>query len=86
MVYIIKCISGIHSRDDFQIKSGQELEVSKEIYDYFNNNRGGSGHFNFITRGTDKKVSRPTPEPEEVKEQEDKKEVKVTKKSVKKDS
>lgn len=76
MVYIIKCVSGNHSKDDFQIKEGQELEVSKEIYDYFNNNRGGSGHFNFITKGAKKKASVKAPKPVEVKVEEDKKETK----------
>lgn len=60
MTYIIKCIAGIHSKGDFMIKGGQELEVSKEIYDYFNNNYGPSGNFNFKTTGTIKKVSRVT--------------------------
>ncbi len=83
MVYIIKCISGSHSKDEFQIREGQELEVSKEIYDYFNNNRGGSGHFNFITKGAKKKAPVKAPEPVEVKVEEDKKE---TKKSAKKNS
>ncbi len=83
MVYIIKCVSGNHSKDAFKIKAGQELEVSKEIYDYFNNNRGGSGHFNFITKDAKKKAPVKAPEPVEVKVEEDKKEIK---KSVKKDS
>lgn len=50
MIYIIKCISGIHSSGDFLIKGGQEVEVSKDTYDYFNNTFGTSGNFNFITK------------------------------------
>ena len=56
MTYIIKCIAGIHSRNDFSIKAGQEKEVSKEIYDYFNNTFGASGKFNFATKGEAKKA------------------------------
>ena len=81
MTYIIKCISGIHSRADFLIKGGQELEVSKEIYDYFNNRFGASGNFNFITKGVEKKVTAKKVETKV----EDVKEVKVTKKVPKED-
>ena len=65
MLYTIKCLVGIHSKDDFKIKAGQELEVSKEIYDYFNNAYGASGKFNFATKETPKKA--PAPKKEEVK-------------------
>ena len=56
MTYTIKCISGIHSTADFVIKGGQEKEVSKEIYDYFNNRFGASGSFNFSVKDTPKKA------------------------------
>jgi len=78
MTYIIKCISGIHSKDDFLIKAGQEAEVSKEIYDYYNNTFGSSGKFNFATKAA---VKKPAVKKEEVKVDE----VKVTKAVSKKD-
>lgn len=56
MIYTIKCISGIHSKGDFLIKGGQEMEVSKEIYNYFNNTFGTSGRFTFSTKEAPKKV------------------------------
>ena len=58
MTYTIKCLTGIHSKDDFTIKGGQELEVTKEIYDYFNNTYGASGRFSFKTTGATKKATR----------------------------
>jgi len=71
MTYIIKCITGTHSRGDFSITAGQALEVNKETYDYFNNNFGPTGYFNFETKGTKatKKVEKPV--------EEEKKEVKT---------
>ena len=79
MTYIIKCLSGIHSRGDFSIRGGQELETTKEIYDYFNNTYGNSGRFNFATKNGTKK---PAPVVE-VKEEEvkPKADIKVEKKS-----
>jgi len=55
MTYFIKCLVGIHSKDDFTIKAGDEKEVSKEIYDYFNQYFGASGNFNFKTSGDNAK-------------------------------
>ena len=55
-MYKIKCIKGIHSKDEFLIKAGEEKEVSKEIYDYYNNNFGASGNFNFTNIEGPKKV------------------------------
>ena len=57
MTYTIKCIAGIHSIGDFEIRSGQEKGVSKEIYDYFNNRFATSGNFNFVTKDSVKKVN-----------------------------
>ena len=56
MTYIVKCLSGIHSKDDFIIKAGQELETSKEIYEYFNSAFGSSGKFTFETKNKPKAV------------------------------
>jgi len=56
MTYIIKCITGTHSRGDFSITAGQTLEVPKDTYDYFNNNFGASGNFNFEVQGTKPKA------------------------------
>ncbi len=56
MTYIIKCITGVHSKGDLAIRGGQEIEVSKEIYDYFNTNYGPSGNFDFISKESAKKV------------------------------
>jgi len=47
MKYFIKCIKGTHSRGDFTISGGQEKEVRKEVYDFYNNHYGQSGLFNF---------------------------------------
>ena len=47
MAYKIKCLSGIHSKDDFLIKAGEEKEVSKEIYDYFKATYATSDKFEF---------------------------------------
>lgn len=58
MTYKIKCLQGVHSKGDFSITKGQELEVSKEIYDYFNTNFGTSGKFNFATVEGTKKVTK----------------------------
>ena len=79
MTYTIKCIAGIHSRNDFSIKAGQEKEVSKEIYDYFNNTFGSSGKFNFATKGEAKKAKPEEKAQPSIKKEE---EVKVPKKRV----
>jgi hypothetical protein len=50
MKYIIKCVNGTHSKGPFSIADGQSKEVTKEIYDYFNNTFGASGNFNFETQ------------------------------------
>jgi len=76
MKYIIKCITGRHSKGDFNIVEGQALEVSKEIYDYFNNTFGASGNFNFEVIDAPKK-SKPA------KKKETSKETKIEKMEVK---
>ncbi len=57
---------GTHSKDEFVIKAGQELEVTEEIYNFFNNAYGASGKFNFAVKGTPKKAA-PTPSPKKAK-------------------
>ena len=77
MTYFIKCLIGTHSKGDFLIKAGQELEASKEIYDFFNNAYGASGKFNFRSVGT------PTKPVKKAKVVEEKPEVKEAKPEVK---
>lgn len=80
MTYTIKCIAGIHSIEGFEIKGGQEKNVSKEIYDYFNNRFGPSGNFNFISKESVKKAPEKK-EVEDVKVEDEVVEVKVEKKA-----
>lgn len=83
MTYTIKCIAGIHSTEDFSIRGGQELEVSKKIYDYFNNRFGSSGNFIFSALETAPKKAVAKKVETRVDEVKEEVEVKVEKKTVK---
>ena len=89
MIYIIKCIRGKHSKDDFSIVEGQEREVNKDTYNYYNKHFGSSGNFTFATKEVPKRVKKETKvEDKEVKVAEDKPKVepKTPKTTTKKDS
>ncbi len=80
MKYIIKCLKGIHSKGDFTIRSGDTIEVDKEIYDYFNKHFAASGNFNFIEEGSKQEKPKPTRKPKSkpVKELEETKEIEIS--------